>query len=98
MLRGVADRLCEALTVTIIDTTVFKVADHVAAKFVESVFFVDDELSVNLLGISLEAVATGFVLNIRMNVGIIPKKRRLDAFGTQAVNTINAAGGAAGVH
>lgn len=98
MFRGVADRLGEALAVAIVDAAVLDITHHVAAEFIEAVFFVNNELDVNTSGVGFETIATGFVLNIRMNVGIIPKKRRLDALGTQTVDTINAARSAAGVH
>ncbi len=98
MLRGIADCLGEAFAIAIIDAAIRNVTNNVAAEFVESVFFVDDKLGVDLLGIGLEAVATCFVFDVWMDVRIVPKKRRLDAFGTQAVNTINAAWSAAGVH
>ena len=98
MFCGVADRLSEALAVAIIDTTVLKVADHVTTEFVETIFFVDNQLDVDTGGVGFETVAAGFILNVRMNVGIVPKKRRLDTLRAQTVNTINAARSAAGVH
>ena len=98
MFRGVADRLGEALTVAIVDAAVLDITHHIAAEFIEAVFFVNNELDVDTSSVGLEAVATSFVLNIRMNVGIIPKKRRLDTLGTQTVDAINAAWSAAGVH
>ena len=98
MFRGVADRLGEALTVAIVDAAVLDITHHIAAEFIEAVFFVNNELYVDTSSVGFEAVAAGFVLNIRMNVGIVPKKRRLDALGTQTVDTINAAWGAASMH
>ena len=82
MFCGIADRLGEALAVAIVDAAVFKVADHVTTEFVETVFFVDDEFGVDLLGIISKTIATGFVFYVWMNVGIIPKKRRLNALGS----------------
>ena len=42
MLRGEADGFGEAFFVTIIDTAVFDVGNHIFAKFVEAVLFVND--------------------------------------------------------
>ena len=50
-------------------------------EFVEAVVFLDDEFYADLLSVIPQAVTAGFVFNIRMDVGIIPKKSWLDTFG-----------------
>ena len=66
--------------------------------FDETIFFFDDEFDIYRLGVFYETVAASLIFFIWMNIGIIPKKRRLDTFGAKGVNTINAARGAASVH
>lgn len=82
MFCGITDRFGEAFAIAIINTAIRNVANHVTTEFVEAVFFVDDEFGVDLLGIISKTIATGFVFYVWMNVGIIPKKRRLNAFSS----------------
>ena len=98
MFSGKADSFGEALSVAIINTAVGNIGNHITAEFVETVIFVDNQLGADSGGIIFEAVATGLVLDVWMDVGIIPKKYRLNILGVQTVNTINAARCAAGMH
>ena len=98
MHSGVTDEAIEAMRITIINTAIFQIIERMSAMFDEAILLVDDEFHTNRLSILFETVATSFIFLIWMDVRIIPKKSRLDTFGTKSVNTINAAGGAASVH
>ena len=98
VLLGALGRLANALGVAVIDAAVRNIRGHIAAEFVEAVIFADDKLGVDAFCVIFEAVAAGPILHVRVDVGIVPKKRGLDAFRAEAVDTVNAAGCAAGVH
>lgn len=46
---------------------------------------------VDVGGVFSEAIVVGFVSDIGMDVGIIPENGRLEAFGAEAVDAIDAA-------
>ena len=98
VLCGVADSLGEALFVAVIDTAVRNIIYDATAEFVEAVIFVDDKVGVDLIGVAFKTVAAGFIFDVRVDVGIIPKKRRFDTFLAQGINTVNTTGRAASVH
>lgn len=75
--RGVADRLGEAFLVAVINAAILDIRHDIAAKLVEAVLFVDDELGVDLVGVRSETITAGLVLDKRMDVGIVPEKCRL---------------------
>ena len=98
MLRGVADCFSQALPVAIIHTTIRNVAHYIATELVKAIFFIDDQLCAYLLGVIFQAVTTGLIFYVWMDVGIVPEKGRLNAVTTQGIDTIDAAGSAASVH
>ena len=89
MFRRVTDGFGEAFFITVIHTTVRDVFYDVFAEFVKAVIFVDNQFYVDLFGVVFQAVATSFIFYIRMDVGIVPKKRRLDLFGSQGIDAIH---------
>ena len=95
---GVADGLGEAFPIAIVDAAIFEVAHYVLAELVEAVVLLENRLDADAVGIVLETVATGFVFDVGVDVGIVPKNRRLDTLRTEGVDAINAARSATGVH
>ena len=98
MASGVAYGLGEAFFVAIIYAAIRNVAYYVFTKFIQTIIFHKNALNVDSLTIIFQAIATSLVFCIWVDVGIVPKNRRFDALGSQAIYTIYAARCAAGMH
>lgn len=98
MLRGIADGLSEAFFIAIIDAAIRDVAYNITTKFVQTVVFVDNQLGANFGSVIFETITAGSVFDVRVNVGIIPKKCGLDTLCAKGVNAIYATRCTTSVH
>ena len=89
MLCGIAYGFREALFVTIIDAAIRNVVYDVFAELIQAILFVDNKLDPNLPSIIFKAIAPSLVLDVWMNVWIVPKKRRLYTLGAQDLHNYN---------
>ena len=97
VLRGVFGRALDAVLIAV-DTAVLDVIRHMADKILQAVVLLHAHLHVDGGGVLQQAVPPGLVFLPGVDVGIVPKRHRLNALGPEGVDTGEGAGGAAGVH
>ena len=64
---------------------------------IETVFIFDDETNVDFFGIGFQAVAASNVFIHWVDVWVVPKKSRLDFFGAEGFDAVDAAWSATSV-
>lgn len=79
----------KAGAIAIFYTAIFDVAGDIFAKVVEAVIFEKDATDADGFEIVFEAVAAGFVFDIGMDVGIIPKNSWFDSLFSKRVDAID---------
>ena len=88
---GVFESVAEAERITVFFATGSELASNIATKFIEAVDVVKLELNFDELGIFFQAITASLVLGVRVDIRIIPVKRRLNPLLTESLDAIHAA-------
>ena len=84
--------------VTIVYTTVRNIRRDITAKVIKAILFFKDRLHADRFTILFETITTSLIFSIWMNIWVIPKNRRLNAFRTKRINAINTTRRTTSVH